>query len=159
MKRFGNNPGRTRRPGAPVPNTAPTYSLTGDIITDLGTADAALITLQNMFLDRQNSGAQSVHVYTRQIGKICNEFFIPLDKENQLTTATAAQFEQTAADIMALTEAGAESNNVNLVLASIRERRGAIENAETNLDVMTLLVKTWESAKRLDNKAILIPVN
>lgn len=120
-----------------------TIHTTKNVQADLATAERALQELARMFASNAD-----IHTFTRPIGVITRNFFLPFDQRYQVTTATHADFEKTVQEIIALTKVGDERNKVTIVLNSIRTMRGKLD-AETGLDVMNLLVKTWELAKKI----------
>lgn len=118
------------------------YQITKDTTpsSDLAQSNAAIRELNTMFAQDVD-----IHTYTRRIGQIAAEFYIELDKKHKMTKVTQADFERTAQEIMDKTTP-ADKAKVNIILNSVRSYKGR-KDTETGLDVMLLLVKTWELAK------------
>lgn len=130
---------------------------------DLQTAQRALEELaviardpNNINSDLNHNEEQSIHCYTNRIGDICNTFFVPFDATYTLTQKTKTNifdkkvdFETAALEILLLSPSN-QIDNINLTLKNIRCYQGSIENEETHLDVMGLLIKTWELAKKVN---------
>lgn len=91
--------------------------------------------------------AVDIHTHTRAIGQHFNTCFFPIDKKHQLSQVE--NFETVAAEILREAE---NDPRVARVLNSVRAN-GARLDGETQINIMDLLVRTWNLAKNPLNYA------